>query len=237
MLGHVDVEDSAPIQRHHDETEEALERDGGHHEEVASRGLGEVVVQEGLPGLAWIRRSMFDHVLGDHELANRAIKQGEFVHDARCAPQHIVHRHPPNQMDQLPADRWAPGLRAGIPPPVMLEALAVPAHHRVRLNENERAPSPPQHPHHRDPEDPVAVLDVWSLHAALADRELVAEGDALERELRAVLHREPSQVDEIDATVLRPRGAQAAVPLSSGSKYSVSGAMSAWLGHTIVPAS
>ena len=72
----------------------------------------------------------------------------------------------------------------------------MPTDHGVRLNEDERAPPLLQHPHHREPEDAVAVLDVRPPHAALVDGELVTERDVLKGELRAILDCELEQRDE-----------------------------------------
>ena len=98
--------------------------------------------------------------------------------------------------DDLHADWRTPWLRAGLLPPVVPEALAVPFDDRLWLHEHERLPPLLQHPHHGEPEDAVAVVDVWALDAALVDGDLMTERDVLEDELRSVFDYELQQVHE-----------------------------------------
>ena len=89
-------------------------------------------------------------------------------------PRRVLLRHAADWMNQPHANRRSTWLGARLEPPVVLESSAVPANHGVRLNEDERAPPLFQHPHRREPEDAVAVLDVRPLDAALVHGELVS---------------------------------------------------------------
>ncbi len=57
------VEDAPTIERHHNETEQSLERDRPYEEEVAGGCIGNVVAQERLPGLVRLRRAMCDNAI------------------------------------------------------------------------------------------------------------------------------------------------------------------------------
>jgi hypothetical protein len=78
----------------------------------------------------------------------------------------------------------------------MFEAFPVPPYDRGRLNEYECLAPLPQHPHDRQPEDPVTVSDVGPVHASLVDGELMAKGNALKGELAAVLGHGLEQVED-----------------------------------------
>src|SRR5271167_3135838 len=51
--GHVEVQDATPVMGQYQKHVKHLETDGGHREEVDEDHLGEVVLQEGAPGLRW----------------------------------------------------------------------------------------------------------------------------------------------------------------------------------------
>jgi len=87
---------------------------------------------------------------------------------ARRAPGRILFGHAADQIADLSFNLRLPrGLVPGLPPPIQLEALAMPCDHRLGLNEHKTtAPVPPQ-PRKPDPEDPVTLMQRRSLHGSL----------------------------------------------------------------------
>jgi hypothetical protein len=80
--------------------------------------------------------------------------------------------------------------------PIMLEVLAMPFDDRLVLHDDYGSLPLAQETTDRHPEDAVAVVYVRALHAAFVDRELLAQRDIIESELRALLDRELEQVEE-----------------------------------------
>ena len=121
------------------------------------------------------------HVLGDGQLGDLVAEQGEFRPDAPAAPRWILARHTPDQTANLgveprPADRVGPGL----PPPVELEALAVPRQNGRGLHDDETGPPTRPDAGQPDPEDPVPSSQPGSADGSLEDEELMAEREVLE---------------------------------------------------------
>ena len=76
--------------------------------------------------------------------------------------------------------RAADRVRPGLPPPVELEASAVPGQNGGGLNDDEAGPPARPEAGQPDPEDPVPSREAWSAHGSLEDQELMAEREVLE---------------------------------------------------------
>ncbi len=91
VRGHVDVDDAASVMGQDDETEQPLERQRRHDEEVASGADIHVPLDERAPGVRRLRSS--DHVLLDRGLPDDVPRQRQLLLDVRGAPQRAWRRH------------------------------------------------------------------------------------------------------------------------------------------------
>ncbi len=124
-------------------------------------------------------------------------EQGEFIADPRRSPECVLLGEAADQVDELEADRRAPGIAARLAFPVIAEALPMPLHDRRGLHEVDCFLPLHQHPLHQDPEHPVAVLDLRALDRSLQHGELMAQRDVLECEPLAVFDEKPEEEDEM----------------------------------------
>src|SRR5262245_17055049 len=77
VVGGVDMDEFSPVVSKDQESEEQLEGEGGHDEEVDSDDLADVCLQEGPPRRGWPRRGA-PHVLGHGELGDLIAEKAEF---------------------------------------------------------------------------------------------------------------------------------------------------------------
>ena len=169
VIRDVDVEEFAAVVAEHDEDEEQAEGEGRDHEEVDGDDVSGMRGEKGAPRRRRPRRRPV-HVLGDGQLGDVVAEQGEFRLDAPAAPGRILARHASDQTANLgveprAADRVGPGL----PPPVELEALAVPGQDGRGLNDDETGPPARPQAGQPDPEDPVPTGEPGSGDRALKD--------------------------------------------------------------------
>ncbi len=142
------------------------------------------------------RKRLDSHVLGDGRVCHVVAEKRELRSDHGRSPGRVLHRHAPDQVNQLHADRRPAGLRARLPLPVIAEALPVPSDDRVGPHEVDGITPLSQHPLHQDPEHAVAVLDLRALDRSLEHGELMAQRDVLECEPLAVFDEKPEEEDE-----------------------------------------
>jgi hypothetical protein len=121
------------------------------------------------------------HVLGDGQLGDLVAEQSEFCADAPAAPGGVLASHAPDEIAKFGVEpRAADRVRPRLPPPVELEASAVPREHRRRLHDDETGSPARPDPAQPDPEDPVPLHEAGSATGALEDPELMAEREVLE---------------------------------------------------------
>ena len=116
------------------------------------------------------------HVLGDGQPGDLVAEEGELRLDAPLAPRRILPRHPSDQLANRGVEPRAPDRVAlGLPPPVELEALAVPGKDGGGLNDDEVRPPARPDPGQPDPEDPIPAREPGSADRALKDGQLMAQ--------------------------------------------------------------
>jgi hypothetical protein len=121
------------------------------------------------------------HVLGDGQLRDVVTEQGQFRLDAPPAPRRILPRHASDQVAQLGVERRATDAGgSGPPPPVELEALAVPGEDGGRLDDDKAGSPAGPDSGQPDPEDAVPPREAWSASGPLEDDELMTECEILE---------------------------------------------------------
>lgn len=132
--------------------------------------------------------------------ANRVLgRDNEFRLDMRRAPQRVLARHISDQIAKLSVDLRPSHLaREGLPSPIEPESLAVPAHNRVGLDDEQReSPTCPQ-PRELYPEDPIIPLEPWRFRFLLENGELLPKGEVRDSELRSVT-KDAAQQQQQDA--------------------------------------
>jgi hypothetical protein len=185
MRGYVEMHDPPAVVSQDQEHVQHLKANGGHGEEVDRHRGFQVVFQEGLPGLRrWIPTA--DHVSAHARLADVNAEFEEFAVDARCAPKRVLPAHLPNQpADFLRRRRAAALTAANFPIPKQAKTSAVPRDDGFGIDDAQsRAPSVPNSTK-PSPQEPVAPIEVRSLHRALQYAQLVAEGDDLKLQYRS----------------------------------------------------
>src|SRR4029450_6038776 len=92
MVGGVDMDEFSTVVSKDQESEEQLEGEGGHDEEVDSDNLADVCLQERSPRRGWPRRGA-PHVLGNGELGDLIAEKAEFGLDPAPAPGRVFSGH------------------------------------------------------------------------------------------------------------------------------------------------
>src|SRR5438132_3892580 len=181
----VEVYDSSSmVQQDHEHVEDS-ECHSRHDEEVDGDKIGDVIFEEGPPGLRGRFRTA--------RPTNRALRDvetelEELAMNARRTPEGIGEGHGADELGDLQIDgRTTCSAASRFPVPGHTEALPVPANHGLRLNDMERfAPpcAPPREPH---PEDAVEETDPRSLGATAEQGELLSQRQVLKNEVGAGL--------------------------------------------------
>jgi hypothetical protein len=110
--------------------------------------------------------------------------------DARCAPQWVLHAHPPDQATNLSRNFWPTAARPRLPPPIRPEPCSVPSQDRVGLNDNSRAEPRRHKTTEPDEEQSVRWRDPWlGGKQALQQVQLMAQEDNLGLQPRLRLER------------------------------------------------
>jgi hypothetical protein len=129
MVRDVDVKQFAALVAQHHEDEQETEGQGWHEEEVDADAVSGMRGQKHAPGWGGPRCRPV-HALGDGQLGDLVAKQGQFRLDAPAPPGGILASHAPDELAKLGVEPGAADrVRPGLPPPVELEASAVPRSH------------------------------------------------------------------------------------------------------------
>src|SRR4030095_9886111 len=92
VVGGGEVDEFSTVVSKDQESEEQLEGEGGHDEEVDSDNLADVCLKKGAPGRRWPRRGT-PHVLGNAQLGDLIAEEAEFGLDPAPAPGWVLSGH------------------------------------------------------------------------------------------------------------------------------------------------
>jgi hypothetical protein len=106
VVGGVDMDEFSTVVSKDQESEEQLEGEGGHDEEVDSDNLADVCLQEGPPRRGWPRRGAL-HVLGHGELGDLIAEKAEFGLEPAPASGRVFAGHAADQGPELKIERRA----------------------------------------------------------------------------------------------------------------------------------
>ena len=107
-------------------------RDRRDYEQIHRRNAVGMIAQKGLPALRrWLpsRRHVFCH----GGLPDIDAKLEQFAVDPRCSPKRVRDAHVANELANVRRCLWPATARSGFPAPIGSEPSAVPADHRLRL--------------------------------------------------------------------------------------------------------
>jgi hypothetical protein len=176
---HVEVKNPASTMIEREPDVEQLEADRRHDEEVHSGDHVAAIPQEGDPsllgpgiGLGLVARDRREAHL-DSELRQLGL-------DLPSSPV-ILGRHPNDECLDVFRDRRSPGSGHGDRTPVAAKSLAVPADHRLWLNDEEGAPPSRPEPGKGDPEGTIQRRETRSRMSMREDRELLAQRELDDR--------------------------------------------------------
>ena len=182
MVRDVDVEEFAALVAEHHEDEQEAKGQGWHEKEVDGDDVSGMRGEKDPPRGRGSRRSPV-HVLGDGQLGDRVAEQGEFRLDAPAPPGGILASHAPDESAKLGVEpRATDRVRPGLPPPVKLDASAVPRQNGGGPDDDEGGPPACPEAGQPDPEESIPTGEPGSGHGALKDRELMAEREVFERD-------------------------------------------------------
>ena len=185
MLRDVEVQDTPALVADDKEAVEDTEGDRGHGEEVHGRNRFPVIRQKRAPALGWpgLSRNPL-HPAGDASLADIEAQHEQFAVNARHAPSWVLRHHTENQLPNFrrqffPTDLFS---RLRNPTPVQSKTSAMPANHRLRIDEHESLlPSTPETAGEY-PEDFVHRPHPGSGMLALQHGQLLPEGEIFQEQ-------------------------------------------------------
>ena len=121
-----------------------------------------------------------DHVLAHARFADGNAKLEQFAVNLRCAPERVVPAHRSNQGSDVRRDGRSPQLSPShLPCPEEAKALAMPADHRLRLdNDGARLPIRPSR-RQPGPQESISGRQLRPLHRPLQNTKLVTKGQNL----------------------------------------------------------
>ena len=152
---HVEVDDSSPVVTEYDKDVQHTEGHCRHGEEVASRDIGNMIVQKRPPGLRR-RFPSTDHVFGHGRFGDLAAQQEQFGQDSGRAPSRVLPGHASNQVTDFAFDGRATRFAGPrFPPPIQLESAAMPTDDRFGLYDRQRGT--PVWPKAREPRPKNAI--------------------------------------------------------------------------------
>src|SRR5262245_46824310 len=108
------------------------ERDRRNYEQIHRRNAVSVIAKKRLPSLRW-RTPSPRHVLCNGGLPDIDAKLEQFAVDPRCSPKRVCDAHVANKLANVRRRLWPATMRSGFPAPIGSEPSAVPADHRLRL--------------------------------------------------------------------------------------------------------
>lgn len=117
MLGHADVDDRAALEREDHETVEHAEAQAHDGEEIARPDLGQVIAQEGRPGLAATPTDVAWPIFADGARRNDPSEFAALGGYDPLAPERVLSPHSANQRAQFGRNRRATGRPFRSPPP------------------------------------------------------------------------------------------------------------------------
>src|SRR3990172_2078081 len=178
-LRDVGMQDAPTIMGEHQEDETNPEGSGRDGEEVNGDQRLDVVIEEGSPGLRW-RLPPAGHVLGHGGLGDVDSELEQLTVNSRGTPERIGRGHATDEVAEVARHGGsAVAVTPTLPAPVELEALAMPAHDGIWLDDDEAGSPVLPVAGKPDPQDPIPRAKTRALDRAPEDGELVAQREVL----------------------------------------------------------
>src|SRR6266446_5215568 len=137
-------------------------RDRRHYEQIHRGNAVGMIAQKGLPALRrWLPSPR--HVFCHGGLPNIDAKLEQFAVDPRCSPKRVRDAHAANELANVRWCLWPATARSRFPAPIGSEPSAVPADHRLRLEDFQCVQYSRSHTIERGKHQPVNVAERQSL--------------------------------------------------------------------------
>jgi len=152
IRGHIEMHDSPPVVAEDYQDEQDIECRGRNREKVHG-AFFHMVVQEGPPGLGrrFLVRFSLRHQAGNRSLGNFESQLDQLTVNPGCAPGRIGQSHRFHLISDFRINFWS-SRNLGFEFPEKLEALAMPADHGVRRNDDKDITPSGPYPGEDDPE-------------------------------------------------------------------------------------
>ena len=135
ICGDIGPDEPSPLQTQDDQPVQKFEPDRRNDEQIDGGDVGGVVAQEGSPARrGWAATP--GHVLGDSGLGDVDTEFQQLAMNAWRAPERVVAADCPDQIADVGRDRRPADTAARLPAPVETEAASMPAHQRLRLEDD-----------------------------------------------------------------------------------------------------
>jgi hypothetical protein len=175
--------DPAGVQLDEEQHVQPPKPDGVDGEEVTGEDPGGLLAQKRPPrhGRSPWRgvQAMAAERFADHGRRDAHVEAEQFALDPLVAPAGILPCQADDQLLGSSIKRWTAGPTTGIGPHSGDQA-AVPAHQRLRLDEQARPAGPRQHAANGSQQGPIGRLEPWSRNLAAQHGELVAQHQDLQ---------------------------------------------------------
>src|SRR5689334_4582649 len=199
MAGDIEVQNAPAIMSNHEEAIEHTKRERRNGEEIHCRDHFTMVTQKCFPSPASITKpGCTSHPARDRSLGDIKSKLQQFTVNPRRTPGRILGDHPENQCAQFPADSPSAtaDLVAATPAPIAAKSCPMPAHHRLRSDDQKGALPLRPDLAHAHPEQPIGRCQLESLLAALENGKLLTKGQILQQKIFTGTKAATQQADE-----------------------------------------
>src|SRR5688572_15987794 len=186
MCRDFEVENAPTLMRKHEEHVEDLKADSRDGKEVYGHKRLHMVVKEGSPGLRW-RFPVSDEILAHARLPDIDAEFEKLAVDSRRSPARVLFAHVADQIANFARDRRAARLAAAdLPCPEEAKRLALPAHDRLRLDDDQSGTPICPNAGQPSPQESVSCAPPRALlRRALKNADLMPERNILELQLCA----------------------------------------------------
>jgi hypothetical protein len=180
MLGDIPVQNLPGVNGEDGEHVQLFEADRDHIKEVDSPDFGGMVCQERAPSLrrsAIARPPELPNDAEDGVLRNAEAEFGQFVTNALCAPEPVLHGKTADERTSFGEDCGVSALSpAGEEPPDDSIDISLPAEDRIRLDDPQGLFPVLVELAVEDPKEPVPISELGSADGPFVDGQLMKQG-------------------------------------------------------------